>query len=259
MRIKPATAVLSFALAIGITGCINVNQAIEIESDGSGSFSMDLGVSESLMAMAEASGQATGEEPSFGMEKELVSDSPYVGEVHTKEYNEDGYKHYAVDADITDMKAFFSQMSDTNESGMSVSLVELDNGNLLFRQNIDVQQNGVSSDDSELDTIMSGMVANAFQGNYWTVTLKVPNLVDTNGKLDDETGVITWSIPMTELMNHKPRELTAEFRPTTLFQTILPYLAVLLAAGILIAAALLLIARRRRSQLVEQQYEAWPE
>lgn len=237
MRITKSCAAICLALAIGLTGCINVNQAVEINPDGSGSFSMDLGVSESLMAMAEASGQATGEKPSFGMEEDLVSDNPYVAEVHTNEYNEDGYKHYSVEADITDMNAFLSQMSETNESGMTVSLEELDNGNIIFRQNIDIQQNGVSSDDSEMDALISGMVANAFQGNHWTVTLKVPNVVETNGTLDDETGVVTWSIPMTDLMNHKPHELVAEFRPITLFQTILPYLAASLAAGLLITVA----------------------
>jgi len=210
---------ITIVLALLLAGCINVNQSIEIYEDGSGKFAIDLGMSEMLVNMGEELGEGSGMETSFGEveeEMDLNDENPYVSNVVTNEFNEDGYKHYFVEADISDMKAFLSEIQEGDESGLNITLEQTEDGNLLFTQIIDMSSGLADEEasDEEVNEFSNFMMEGAFQGNYWTLTLKLPNVVETNGELDEESNTVTWSIPMADLvMEQETYEMTAEYKP----------------------------------------------
>lgn len=220
MRKPKIYLIVSILLAFLLSGCINITQSIEINADGSGKFSMDLGMSEMLLNMGEEFDEES-EGGKFSLNEmkedmELTSDNPYVTNVKVDEYNEEGYKHFSVEADISDMHAFLSDLQAEDNSGIKFTLQQKENGNMHFVQVIDLSE-GVAGEDiseEEMSEFSNLMVANAFQGNYWTLTLKLPNVVETNGEWDEETNTVTWSIPMADvLMDQEMYEMSAEYRP----------------------------------------------
>jgi hypothetical protein len=221
MRYSKAWLLISIVLALLTAGCINVTQSIEINADGSGKFAIDLGVSEALINMGEELGEGSGVDISLDEmteEMDLTEDNPYVSNVVTDEYNEEGFKHYSVEADISDMQAFLSGIQERAESGMRITLKQQEDGNMVFTQVIDMSGEMLGEETSEegMDEFVNIMMASAFQGNYWTLTLTLPNVVETNGDVDEETKTVTWSIPMADLiMDQETYEMTAEYKPSS--------------------------------------------
>lgn len=221
-----------------LASCINMQQEYWFNADGSGKLSMDVGMSESLMNMAEVSGGTN-----IPTEEELKQDfiggnEALVKNVEARSYTQDGYVHYVVSADVPDMQKFFKDSQSSSE-GFAMTLEKLPNGNLAFKQSVDMNSalgSGTGLDTSGAD--MSSMVGSMLDGQYWTVKVHVPNVVHTNGTWNKSGGYVEWKVPMKEMFGSQAYEMSLEYSAkTSILGTILKIALFLLIALVVVVAA----------------------
>jgi hypothetical protein len=239
-----------FVASLVLAGCMNMQQELWFNPDGSGKFSMDVGMSESLVNMAEVSG-GTGIPTEQDLKQQFVgSNADYVKNVETKTYTKDGYVHYTVSADVSDMQKFFASSQFKNE-GFAVTLEKLANGNSSFKQAINMNSAlGSSSGLGESSTDMASMMGAAFEGQYWTLRVHVPNMVNTNGAWNKSGGYAEWKVPMKDLFSNQGYEMSLEYssRPSLLGILLKVALFGLIALVVLaIAAVVIFFILKRRN------------
>ncbi len=233
-----------------LAGCMNMQQELWFNPDGSGKFSMDIGMSESLVNMAEVSG-GTGIPTEQDFKQQIVgSNQDDLKNVEAKTYTKDGFVHYTVSADVSDMGKFFAS-SQNNSQGFAMTLEKLANGNSSFKQSINM--NSALGSGSGLDTSaadMASMMGAAMEGQYWTLRVHVPNMVNTNGTWNKSGGYVEWKVPMKDLFSNKGYEMTLEYSSRGSFLGTLLKIALfgLIALVVLaIAAVVIFFVLRKRN------------
>ena len=226
-----------------LTACFDVEQEYWINDDGSGKFRMDLGVSESLLAMDDY------EDDIFSIDEmeEAQSSNPYITNFVTREYSEEGYRHYSITADISDMQTFFGELQDLSDimggAGILITLEETSNGNWLFHQTLNMSDAALGDDtlDGSLDDLSRGMLAGILGDSYWNVKLHVDNIVNTNGKWDEETNTVEWNISMAEIFTGDNIDMTAEYKPAFAWKKYIIPIVLMCFVGIFVVISIAVI------------------
>ncbi len=76
-----------------LSGCFNMAEEFTFNTDGSGAFSLDIGMSEGLLAIAEAQNDSGSPLAAPGEMEQSFKDNPFVTQVKTSQTTENGYRH----------------------------------------------------------------------------------------------------------------------------------------------------------------------
>ena len=246
-------------LGLLLTGCLDVKQEITFKGDNTGHFLFDMGMSQELLSLSQSQGGSSTGNP---FESDMSS-NPYVTNYTATEYDDSDMHHYMLEMDITDMMAFFNSQDVSNSEDMMFSLTQQPNGNYLFKETLNMSgassEAGLSGQDMSSD-----LVATAFAGKFWTLRIKVPNVVNHNGTLDSKTGFLEWKIPMADLMSNTAptTEMWVEFRPGTDYTKYLPYaigaLVCCVVVVLIVAAVVLIVVLRKKKKAAPAEPPATP-
>ena len=227
-----------------LSGCFNMTQEFTFEKGGSGKALMDVGMSEGLIAMAQASDDTTFDLAEI---QNAWSDNPYASNIQVNESStDDGFRHVTVSADVSDMAGFLQTWNQDDEGRMAITIENLENGNVRYHQVIDLVTETNDSSDNEFGQLGAGMMADAFKDQFWTLRLHTPNIVDTNGEWDPKTKTIEWRIPFARLMNDKV-EINAEFSLGSRFPAWLLIIGGIAILFLLVAAGIVVFVLLRHS------------
>lgn len=248
MRVAKLMVMLGCWLALvwGLTGCVNVAQEIELNPDLSGKLTFDIAVSETVDTVAAQ--QVKDLIALFDtMSKLDIKETSLTNTFTTDEYTRDGNKHYVYTLGTNNLQVYLAVLQTSlSKAGIAMSIEKLDNRNLLFKQTIDM---------SKADTIAIPklLLDPTLKGYEWTLRMKVPNVVQTNGAYDAATETVTWRVPMAEIYGNQVIEMTVEFKQPFKMEYLYLIGGALLA--LLVAVVVVLVLRRKKKASLEPPLE----
>lgn len=236
--------IAALASAVVFSGCFEFSQEVWVRDDHTGRIRMDFGITEALTALAAQSGQDPLAEIRAEYEKtrQELEAHPNVSSCKIEEFSADGLRHLVLDVEIADTRAmdtaFTDKLSqggllggpDTQDMaapGWNMRLATLPNGNMEFAQDITTEGEGIPPQTPTADpndpfasmgeAMGRAMLGSMFGDRHISVTLHAPTIVSANGQINEDRTIVTWQIPLVELMEGPGfhRELRAEFETPT--------------------------------------------
>lgn len=222
--------------AVLLSGCINLTMDLTFNPDGSGKVMMDIGMSDTFLAMQASQGNDFSVE---SMSDELA-DTENTRNIQLSEYvGEDGYQHSVFEADVVNMHAFMTEMQQSNDDTVQWKYEALGNGNVLFR--MVWKANGGATG---MDVLGMGMFSEVVKGQYFTIRLHTPNMAKTNGEWNARTKTAEWKIPLEDILT-TGAEISHEFTPGGgLPWLLIGAIAVLLVVALVVLVVLVVVLRR---------------
>jgi hypothetical protein len=199
---------------------------------------MDVGLSESLLAMGESLGGEAGESESpmeaFAATESELAAHPDVISAESSEYTEAGIRHLVMDVTVKDFLSLPELHRETMNAAEGEEPVEsmfefreAGKNRVRFVQTMgmggamDAALDGDGDDGAGQDTgggdagmddgldagmgdagedFAKGMMAMMFEGKSFSVTLHAPKIEATNGELAEDGQSVTWDFPFAELV-----------------------------------------------------------
>lgn len=221
--------------ALFAVGCIDVQQDIWINADGSGRAVVDIGISkqaESMMSGAiegitselGGDGESSGNPFDMDLEKEKakIEADPRVTRADVKKTTDDKYTHFIYDMDVTDITQIDKILEDVMSDGplsaggddspapeAEFKIEKLDNGNFQLTAKMEGEAPPEEAGEAG-GAAMAAMMAQMLGDAAFTFRVHAP-AVSHDGKEVDEA--IVWSIPLADLASGKSLSAAAEFKP----------------------------------------------
>ena len=233
---------VSLILTVFLAGCVDITQELMIRADGSGSISIDQGISQSVLEMGGDQGSVFNDLKT--LQAELTADTMFQN-IRVEEYTQDEMVHFKLSADFSSLEAMIKAFEQAN-LGTPVTLEKMDNGNYRFSQVISPTNLGGESFNTE-DQASMDMVKSLFKDRYWTLRIEVPRVITTNGQRNGNQ--VEWKIPLADLMTStQAYEMNLEFSLQGGNNGLALYL--LIGGGVLLLGALvalLIIVTRKKN------------
>lgn len=211
-----------------LAGCMNVDQQLWINSDGSGRMVLDIGVSEKNFLELQKGEEALAYlYKSLDGYQETLKKNIHIKNLSTRQFAEGEVQHRVIEFDVTDFEAYFEGIQKFDDP-YTIRLETLDNGDFRFTEKIipggsewleyyfDYFE--FRPKPSQLDSFMSGY--------SWVVQLYTPTVVSADGSVDPKTNSITWDTALDEIYKlEESKSLTAIYQTqaSTLSKPWFPY------------------------------------
>jgi hypothetical protein len=195
--------------------CIQYQEKMKLNSDGSGEITISVGISESIFNMGGQNDQI--KDFNEGKIKENFSDKKGIKLISSRTYSQDGNRWVEVKVGFQSIKLLMESNKDSSQHEMigDISLSEDVKGNMVFTRKIS-KADSSSSKDSSSSAIGSGMMELMFGQYKWKYELTVPgNIISTNAESNDvdyKTNTVKWSLSMASLSH--PQIMTVTFEKT---------------------------------------------
>jgi hypothetical protein len=214
--------------ALILCGCIDIEQELWIEADGSGHLKTTVGMPDMSDMMGDMGGQEGMDEQKAEEQKKLIEQykkDPNVTEVTISESVKDDMMYTCTEIHFKDvekigpiwsksMESAESAGGDDNKKSDAPTIKKLSNGNYQFTYTL--QSEAKEGSDAENEAAKQ-MMQQMFQGKFYTIRIHHPekaNAKDSLGKIIDGGKTVEWKIPMADLMQPGyKQELKAELGP----------------------------------------------
>lgn len=163
-----------------LSGCIKMDNAVTLDSDGSGEFSLTVGILKDFLEQGGGFNESATEEfQEEGFETKSYEDDKYRGFVITKKFNS-----------VEEYNDIINKVSESDEDTYFFKDVKLENtGNSIVAKGI------VSMEDSGLDSgsddIMGQMILDSFDISF---SVKPSGKVLSHNATDVSNGIYTWKV-----------------------------------------------------------------
>lgn len=247
MRTKICLTVIMIGLlALGLTGCVDVAQTVEINPDSSGKLSFDISVSETLDAVG-----AEQVKTILALLDTLsnldIPDTALDNTFTRDEYVKAGNKHYVYQLETNNLQAFLAALQPSlSKAGVTMQIDKLDNRNLLFKQTIGMAK-------SDTLPLPKELLGSALKGYNWTLLVKVRDVVQTNGQYDQAAQTVTWTMPIADVYAQQAIVMTVEYKQP--FNWTLIYILGGALAALLAAVIVVMILRKKKKASLEPSLE----
>ncbi|HNW91290.1 MAG TPA: hypothetical protein PKM88_00070 [bacterium] len=205
-------------LALLATGCLDYTQEIVVRPDGSGSSTVDFGMSTTLMAMGnqEQSDGLAESRTKFTTLRDRLRAHPAVSDAQYREYQDGDLQHFVVTVELPDITRLGEVQADLsaaqanenagNDNRSEVTLQRQTDGSLAFRYQLALAgQAQTDGEDASMTEVTRQMMQSAFAGRYFTVRLRGPQVTlpdAANGGVCSADGSsVQWRIPFTDLFS----------------------------------------------------------
>lgn len=233
-----------------IAGCINYDQQLELNANGSGKLVMHYSMAQQLVSMMQMGGQAGGGDKEQQMpfkvkEDEVKADlqSPGVKvekfETKTEGDQQHFYVHISFDK-VTSLNATktFKEMPITWKE---------ENGTVTFSQVLKSKKKDKPAAAGGDDAMQKQMAAAMFGNAAFKYSVKLPSKAlpspATNGTIGEDGRTVSWSFPLVE-MDSGDKTMTASFKSGMGMKT----LAIVAGAGFLVLLGLIGIIMMMRKK-----------
>jgi len=216
--------ILSLLLCLPLVGCLDVDQELWVNGDGSGRMKIVIGLHEQLMLMqGRSSNDSTCR--SFFEEKELMEKREGVESAEYKSYKEGGVFYCSADIKVSD----YLQLKTLQDASLKASSIDvyrdsflrefslnnLEDGRGFFRQHVSnhagdaSKQNFQAHAEQFANTIMGRMMT----GRYWSVRLHTPGILEASGTISEDNKTVSWRVPLYDLLidEHYAFDMQARF------------------------------------------------
>lgn len=176
---------VSLICALLLSGCVNLVQEMVVEPDGSGALRFALGIeSQVFPEVREAIPEALTLESLLST---LIQDEN-ITDVVQEEYQEDGITYQSIHLEVADFAALFGEEG-RRIGPLTVTLVR-EGDQYAFQQVINLENSNLR---------IPGVNLLDLSGAGYTVRLRVPQIIDTNGR-QDAAGESVWEVPLSDLL-----------------------------------------------------------
>ena len=215
---RTTAMILPLAGLLALTGCLDVQQDVWVNPDGTGRLRIDMGLSENLSEPAEGVEAVTGNEMvrDFQEIQRRIKDDPRIRQIYVENYARGGYDRAAVDIlvhDWRDLPAINDLVLDTNvrtgadlDRHLRFTLQEEADGKIYYRHPPEsglVPPSPADPDEAagDLADTMGQAVAHAmYRDAALTVTLHSPTISRTNGAWQFDKSSVRWTVRMADLV-----------------------------------------------------------
>lgn len=194
------------------TGCLEMKQEIWVNADGSGRFTMDIGIDKSvyeqLTNLGKMSNPDAKDADMFGdiiKQKDDMLKNPDIIKADVQQFDKDDTKHLMIDISVKD----FNKLSDldkllnASKEGKDDQKQVTDDSQFSFTK-IDAKSfdfllvlKAKKADTNPEAEGTNQMMQTMFAGKQFVTTLHAPQIISSNGeKVDDHT--VRWSMLMTD-------------------------------------------------------------
>lgn len=212
-----------------LTGCVDVDQKLWINSDGSGRMVLDIGITEDKFLEWPRGQEALAYiHKSIDSYQENLNKNLRIENLVSQEYQEGDIQHRVIEFDVTDFETYFEGVQKYDDP-YTLRLETLDNGDFRFTEKI------IPGGSEWLEYYYDyfefhpkpAQLGSYLDGHSWKVELHVPEIVSADGNVDPQTNSVTWITPLDEIYRlEESKSLTAIYqtRASTLSKPIFPYL-----------------------------------
>lgn len=218
--VKRIVTLAASVLALALASCINVEQDIWINEDGSGRVKMDMGVSKQMMEMVKGLGEgAEGADPfDTAEQKKKLEANPNVKSVKVETKEGEKFTHFIYDIELKDITKLDEVQDGLFEDGpvggggegpeSDLKIVKLDNGN--YHISAKLEGDTPPAGEGGPDEAALAMMKQMFGDSAFTIRVHGPP-VKHNGKLEGDAA--SWSLPLVDLATGETLEVDAEVKP----------------------------------------------
>ena len=256
MRKKKAFVLLFVFFSLFLAGCVEVAEEVWINPDNSGRIRIDIGIVRDELAGGEnrSTEDIIAEFRSdmiknMEMRKSRLEKLSSVGYVKLDKNYDEKLDHFIYDVGVKNvykLGGIYNVIAENQIDGdlnWRIEVKRLENGNMLFRQVFENNGTKESVKAGKKDTEKSG---DADKDLYYRITLYAPDIVTTNGSLNDKKDKVTWKVPFDLLSPGEPvHEFTAEIKKRVVFPTPIAAAVIILA---LVPLVLLIIRIKRKKR-----------
>jgi hypothetical protein len=226
-------------LCLFIFGCINYEETVELNSDGSGKITMHYSIPQQLFAMMQMgqdSGEKKEEMPFKFKESEIRSDltAPGVTVDKVEQKAEGDQQHFFVTLS-------FKKITDLNQTKSFAKMPftwKEEEGNILFQQVL-IGEKKEGEANPMGDQMASAMMGNAKFTFKVTLPAKALPAPDTNGTIQQDGKTVVWEYPILEAS--KGQTMTAKFKAGGFGLPFSPLVLGAIAGGLFISVIALVI------------------
>lgn len=251
---------LLIAAALLLSACVDMNTDIWVNPDHSGKFSLDLGLSGTLVDMVNNQGGMTPDKSLAQMAATLAA-NPGVANVNTRVYQSGDMRHSVIEFEAPAMPAL--NLNSLSAAGaLQVRVTEIAVGEFTLQIQIEEQSliSGMVSQLPQGISLTDPSIQAALIGRNFTVRAHVPEVMATNGTVNPADQTVQWQVPIGQILAGDADLnffVTYKLEP----KAVPPNPLYLVGAGLLallfvLLGAFLLVrhARNRRAQAAWAQY-----
>jgi len=183
-QIRKFSKILLIAAAFILSSCVEFVQEVSVDESGSGSLRFAYGVDTEVYPQFE---EAIPDEYLLENLFASISLRENVTQVDQEEYEADGQTWQAITLDIDNVAEMFAE-----EQRVGPILISIDEeeGTYYYQQTVDLGLTTVN---------IPGINLLDLSGGQYTVVLKTPNIIDTNG-VHSKAGLSSWDITVKDLV-----------------------------------------------------------
>lgn len=211
-------ATLSAAVAgLFLVSCINLEQDVWINADGSGRVKVDMGISKQMLEMAKGLGEQGADPFDTVAQKKKLEANENVKSVKITTKEDEKYRHAIYDVELKDITKMNETMKDILKDSPAggddapdseLKIVKLDSGNYKVTAKVEGPDAGEGEEGPEAAAL--AMMKQMFGDAGITIRVHGPP-VKHNGKLVEDAAV--WKMPIADLLGGKALDVDAEVKP----------------------------------------------
>lgn len=209
---KKLTRLLIVILAISFVSCLEYNEKLKLNDDGSGEITFAVGLNDNLFNMGGDDTQVN----EFNEEniKKDYEDKDGIKLVDSRSYSKDGNRWIEIMLEFESLEKLQAASQDTASEGMigKMSLTNDDTGNWVFSRQIFSGKRNAKTDSADFDP--SNMMGLMFSKYKWHYELTLPSkIISTNAKQEDinkSTNTVQWTFSLASLTENQVMTVTFE-------------------------------------------------
>jgi hypothetical protein len=213
-------AILTAAVSgLFLVSCINLEQDVWINADGSGRVKVDMGISKQMLEMAKGLGEE-GADPfaDIAAQKKKLEANENVKSVKITSKDDEKYRHAIYDVELKDITKLNETMKDILKDSPAggkdapdseLKIVKLDSGNYKVTAKVEGPDTGDAEGEGP-EAAALAMMKQMFGDAAITIRVHGPP-VKHNGKLVEDAAV--WKMPIVDLISGGKLDVDAEVKP----------------------------------------------
>jgi len=215
--ISMIAAVSSILCAFVLSGCVEIDEDIRINEDGTGQIKVEISVYRDEVIGYPTSVEDTIEDTRKQMREEMeekqknLKKAAYVSDVDIQRYYGENIDHFVYDVTVNDfsaLNAVFKEIIRDHMGDMEwkINITRARNRNMLFQQTFASQE----EDEKRKDLTASALSSKDPNEKYYTVKLHASRIISSNGKISKDGKSVEWKIAMKSFESDIPYEIKLE-------------------------------------------------
>ncbi len=239
---------LFFSAAFLLSGCLEYQEKMKLNSDGSGEVMFSFGISESLLNMESSNNDIKDFDESKINEE--FKNKKGVKVLSSRTYSQAGQRWIEINLAFETLDYLISATADSTQKTIlgDISLSETSDGKMIFTRKL-YKEPVNTEGDSASDAVSQGMMEMIFGHFKWSYELTLPGkIISSNAAQNDidySTNMIKWTVSMASIS--KPQLMTVTFeKPISKFKIILMVVSVI----VVIVAVILIMLKLKNKPIL---------